>query len=141
MSVLLAYTSVQHLNVWCCRVQKRAWESPATGVIDCCEPPCRCWEQNLGPLQKQPVLIPAKPALQPCHIQVLTGQSYVFMKTPAILCLFKTCLVESSGCTHVPVPPVCTSCLSATRLSISVMVPSVDMHFLSYLTLYGPHIL
>lgn len=34
------------------------------GVTRDCEPPCRCWEFNLGPLQVQPVLLTAGPSLQ-----------------------------------------------------------------------------
>jgi len=30
-----------------------------------CEPPCSCWELNSGPLEEQPVLLPAEPSLQP----------------------------------------------------------------------------
>lgn len=48
-----------------CGGQKRVLD-PRTGVVDGCKPPCRHGElQNLGPLQKQPVLIAAKPSLQP----------------------------------------------------------------------------
>lgn len=106
--------------------------SPGTGVTDCCEPLCRCWEQNLGPLQKQPVLGAAEPALQPCHLQVLTGQSYIFMKTPAILCLFKGSLVvpASLNCQAGPVFPSLLSVPSlvsqpVTCLFIFVTVPFV----------------
>jgi hypothetical protein len=30
-----------------------------------CEPPCGCWDLNLGPLEEQSVLLPAEPSLQP----------------------------------------------------------------------------
>ena len=36
-------------------------------VIDGCEPPCGCWEPNLGPLQEQQVLLRAEPSPQPPH--------------------------------------------------------------------------
>jgi len=36
-----------------------------TTVIDGCEPPCGCWELNLGPLEKQSVLLTPEPSLQP----------------------------------------------------------------------------
>ena len=38
---------------------------PGTGVIAGHEPPCGRWELNLGPLEKQPVLLTTKPSLQP----------------------------------------------------------------------------
>ena len=38
---------------------------PGAGVTDSCEPPCGCWELNLGPLEEQPVLIDAEQSLQP----------------------------------------------------------------------------
>ena len=41
--------------------QKRASDP----ITDGCEPPCGCWELNSGPLEKQLVLLTAKPSLQP----------------------------------------------------------------------------
>lgn len=38
---------------------------PRTGVRDGCELPCEYWEPHPGPLEGQPVLLPAKPSLQP----------------------------------------------------------------------------
>ena len=39
---------------------------PEEGIrSDGCEPPCGCWELNSGPLEEQPVLLTAKPSLQP----------------------------------------------------------------------------
>jgi hypothetical protein len=38
--------------------------SPGTRVIDSCEPPCECWELNLGLLKVQPVVLIAEPTLQ-----------------------------------------------------------------------------
>jgi hypothetical protein len=32
---------------------------------DGCEPPCGCWELNLGPLEEQSVLLNTEPPLQP----------------------------------------------------------------------------
>jgi hypothetical protein len=34
-------------------------------ITDGCEPPCRCWELNLGPLEEQSVLLIAEKSLQP----------------------------------------------------------------------------
>ena len=41
---------------------------PGNGVTDGCEMPCGCWELNLGPLQKQQVLLTSKSPLQAPHI-------------------------------------------------------------------------
>lgn len=56
MSVLPACTYMHHMCAWV----------PWNGVADSCEPPCGCWEPNLGPPQKQQVLQTAGPSLQPC---------------------------------------------------------------------------
>jgi hypothetical protein len=37
-------------------------------IIDGYEPPCGCWELNLGPLEKQPVLLTSEPSLQPTTV-------------------------------------------------------------------------
>ena len=37
---------------------------PGTGVTDNCEPPCGCWELNLGPLQEQQVLLTSEWSLK-----------------------------------------------------------------------------
>ena len=42
--------------------------SPENEVTNVCEPPCKCWELNSSPLEEQPVLLTAKPSLQPLHI-------------------------------------------------------------------------
>jgi hypothetical protein len=34
-------------------------------ITDGCEPPCGCWDLNLGPLEEQSVLLPAEPSRQP----------------------------------------------------------------------------
>jgi hypothetical protein len=41
--------------------QKRALDF----ITDGCEPPCGCWELNLGRLEEQSVLLTAEPSLQP----------------------------------------------------------------------------
>ena len=33
--------------------------------MDCCEPPCGCWDLNSGPLEEQSVLLIAEPSRQP----------------------------------------------------------------------------
>ena len=37
--------------------------SPGIGFIGGCEPPCKCWELNPGPLEKQPMLLTAESLL------------------------------------------------------------------------------
>lgn len=37
---------------------------PEVGVRDSCEPPCEYWDMTLGPLEKQPLLLPTKLSLQ-----------------------------------------------------------------------------
>jgi hypothetical protein len=37
-------------------------------LSDGCELPCGCWEQNLGPLQEQSVLLTTEPSLQPLFV-------------------------------------------------------------------------
>lgn len=39
--------------------------SPGRGIISCCKLPSGCWELNLGPMKKHPVLLVAEPSLQP----------------------------------------------------------------------------
>jgi hypothetical protein len=41
-------------------------DPPETGVADCCELPCGCWDLNPGLLGEQPVLVTTEPSLQPC---------------------------------------------------------------------------
>lgn len=36
-----------------------------TGVTDSCQPPCRSWESNPGPLEEQSVLLTAETSFQP----------------------------------------------------------------------------
>lgn len=45
------------LCAWYLRRPKEGVGSPATEVRDLCELPCRCWEPNLDPLQKQYALL------------------------------------------------------------------------------------
>lgn len=49
---------------WCLWEPERCL-MPRTGVRDGCELPCEYWEPHPGPLEGQPVLLPAKPSLQP----------------------------------------------------------------------------
>ena len=44
-------------------IKKNGLGCPGTRVAKSCEKPCGCWELNLGPLQKKPVLLTAEPSL------------------------------------------------------------------------------
>lgn len=46
MYLMLAHVSLYASQT--CRSQQKALESPETGVIGSCEPPCRYWELNPG---------------------------------------------------------------------------------------------
>ena len=58
----------EYLELFMCLVHLPPEESvgtPVTGITHICEPPCACWESNLGPVEEQPVLLTAEPSLQP----------------------------------------------------------------------------
>jgi hypothetical protein len=58
---------ISYMWVHCCSLQtyqQRALDP----ITDGCEPPCGCWELNLGPLEEQSVLLTAEPSLQPKYI-------------------------------------------------------------------------
>lgn len=50
--------------------QKRSLDPLELESPSSCEPPCGCWQSNLGPLQEQPVLN-TKPSLQPLILKPL----------------------------------------------------------------------
>lgn len=50
-------------------------EAPGTGVTEC-EPPTRCWESNLDPLEEQPMLLTAEPTPQSNAENFLKTESY-----------------------------------------------------------------
>jgi hypothetical protein len=60
MSVLSACTNV---CAWYPQRSKEGVGSSETSLIDGYEPLCGCWDQNLGPLEKQPVLLTIEPSL------------------------------------------------------------------------------
>jgi hypothetical protein len=64
MDVLPAFVFVCHPHAVSTE-DGEAVDSPGTGVTHGLEPPCGCWELNLGPLQEQPVLLTTEPSLQP----------------------------------------------------------------------------
>jgi hypothetical protein len=56
INVLSASISVHHMHAWCSQrpngdIIYISW----VGLTDGCEWPCRCWEQNPGALEDQPV--------------------------------------------------------------------------------------
>ena len=55
---------LHHMHAWYPRRPEEGTGSPEIGVTDGCELPCRCWESNPSPLQKQQVLLTAEPTLQ-----------------------------------------------------------------------------
>ena len=56
---------VHRMHAWCLWKKEEAIKATRTGDTDGCEPPCGCWEMNLGPLQEPQVLLTAEPFLQP----------------------------------------------------------------------------
>ena len=61
-------------------------DTPGEGPItDGCEPPCGCWELNLGPLEEQSVFLTTEPSLQP---------SFTFLK---ILYVYGCFTMDVSG--------------------------------------------
>lgn len=65
-----------------------------TGVPGGCEPPCRCWEVNPGPLEEHPVLLTSKPSLQPLAL-ILFLNSLILWKNK-INCLPFPNLLQSA---------------------------------------------
>ena len=63
--VLLECMSGHRVHTRCPQRPGMGSRSSGTGVLDVGELPCGCWELNPGPLQEQPVLVPAEPSLQP----------------------------------------------------------------------------
>jgi hypothetical protein len=43
---------------------------PGTGITDDFEPTCGFWKSNLGPLQKQPALLPDEPSVYSIFVYV-----------------------------------------------------------------------
>jgi hypothetical protein len=66
-----------------CEGQKRASDTPRTGITGGCKPQCGCWELNPGPLQEQLVAVGALGGL------VFPLSSPLFSFFPSfLLCLF-----------------------------------------------------
>ena len=60
--------------------QKRASDP----ITDGCEPPCGCWELNLGPLEEQSVFLTTEPSLQSllCTFSTLYNPGSAIEKLP-----------------------------------------------------------
>ena len=65
MNVLSTFTSECTKCAQSPQRPKEGIRFSGTGITDRCEPAGGCWELNLGPLEKQPVLLTAEPSLQP----------------------------------------------------------------------------
>ena len=50
-------------------------------ITDGCEPPCGCWELNLGPLEEQSVLLTSEPSL---HLQMFLNTKFLLSQTLAL---------------------------------------------------------
>lgn len=64
MGVLCACISVHHIHVWSPHRPKEGINSPETVGKDNCEPPCRSWKPNPGPLQEKLMLLTIELSLQ-----------------------------------------------------------------------------
>jgi hypothetical protein len=51
------------MHEYCWRMPEEDTRFLGTGITDGSEPPCRCWELNLGPLEEQPLLLTIEPSL------------------------------------------------------------------------------
>jgi hypothetical protein len=65
IDVLLAYIYIWTECIQCPQRPEEGVRSLGTGVRDSYELPCGCWELNLGPPEKQPVLLRAEPSFWP----------------------------------------------------------------------------
>lgn len=56
----------------CCPLQlEESIESSETEIMDCCEPPCSCWEFNPGTFQEQHMLFSTEQSHYPHNLKVL----------------------------------------------------------------------
>lgn len=61
---LPTYMYMYHVCAWCLQWSQEGVRSPGIGVMNACEPPHGCWEQNLGRLQEQQMLLAPEPSVQ-----------------------------------------------------------------------------
>ena len=72
--------------------QKRALDSPALGLQRICAPH-KCWELNPGPLEEQPVLLPAKPFFHPPVLFSFVPPALLLFCHVLVLCIFILSLI------------------------------------------------
>lgn len=93
MSFLSAYMSMYHV---CLKYPGRPEEDVdlplRTRFTDGCEPPCKCWELRLGPLEEQPMLF------YPVSLSSSTPSPVLWfwdsLSSPPTPCAFSYCLMS-----------------------------------------------
>ena len=73
-----SWPSQNHFFIFFLSVHQERASGPSTGG---CEPPCRCWELNLGSLEEQSVLLTTEPSLQPSSLVVVVFVFVLFFET------------------------------------------------------------
>lgn len=63
MSAVPEWMYVRHMCAWCLWMSDYVTYA-RTRVMGGCEPTCRYWELNLGPLKEQQILLTIQPSLQ-----------------------------------------------------------------------------
>ena len=102
--------SISHALVFCLHVCLcESVRSFGTGITDSCELPCGHWQQNLDPLEEQPVFLP-EPSFQP-----RTNSLYI-MNTNSLFFILEFLLF--------PPPP-----LYHTRFCLAIHFLSGDLFF------------
>lgn len=63
---------VHSIHPWLPGRSEEGVRSSGSGVWDGSEPPHKCWEMNLGPLQKQKMLLTTEPSIAPVILLLCT---------------------------------------------------------------------
>jgi hypothetical protein len=63
--------------------------------MDGCEPPCGCWDLNLGPLEEQSALLTTEPSRQP-HVSTFTWAGEMAQRLRALTALLKVLISNPS---------------------------------------------
>lgn len=75
VNVLSVCMSVyHHMHAWCSQIKRQCW-NPWNWNSDGCELPCGSWEQNLGLLQEQTMLLILSHPSSPLRDFVVCGTS------------------------------------------------------------------
>lgn len=77
MNVLPTYMCGHHMYTWYPLRSEEGNTSPGTVVMNGCEPPCRCWDLNLGPLQE--LLLTTETTVQHPKVDLLPPHTVVYM--------------------------------------------------------------